>query len=466
MTQDSNISNDVDLQLAQRIIELTKLVEENKERIEKLTIELRQGILTIEKCEKQLQDWDVKLGTEFEEVNKQITALEENDKQQAQKLDRKFGEVSETISNLEDKINQQNQNLDNEKQEVLTRIGELTEKLHTRIQKVDNKFEEISTQFSGFQEVQDKLEETISFLKNTLEEQKTEILDRVRVEQFNTALDEAINKLNEQISSLNQNQETIKSEIKNYNEKTQEQFESLAKTIELIGDGLTQLEQQNKSHSLLLEEQRNSLSQFKQKLKELISLSKEDQKTHFENFSRIIESYNENIRTELTIAAQSLKESDTQILDEVSASFMPKKVGKELQKTIADLSSELKMEAQKTRDDLIQGLQENVQEYEKTMEEQNTSIKNYQKQLEQFQDEILAIIDRKVNEKYEIVFSLLSKVAVQAEELAFLIKASEIHIPPPLLQKDQKSSDNSNTIQETQATSSESTITDDKIKKQ
>jgi len=145
---------------------------------------------------------------------------------------------------------------------------------------------------------------------------------------------------------------------------------------------------------------------------------------------------------------------------------MPKKVGKELQKTIADLSSELKMEAQKTRDDLIQGLQENVQEYEKTMEEQNTSIKNYQKQLEQFQDEILAIIDRKVNEKYEIVFSLLSKVAVQAEELAFLIKASEIHIPPPLLQKDQKSSDNSNTIQETQATSSESTITDDKIKKQ
>ena len=437
MTQDSNNSNDVDLQLAQRIIELTKVVEENKEKVEKLTIELRQGNNTIENCEKKLQNWDVKLGTDFEEVNKHITALEEKDEQQAQNLDQKLGEISETISNL-------------------------TEKLNTRIQQADSKFEEISTQFSGIQELQDNLEETLSSLKNSLEEQKIEIHDRIRLEQFNTALDEAINKINEQISSLNQNQEKLKSEIKNYTEKTQEQFESLVKTIELIGDGLTQLEQQNKSHSLLLEEQNNSLSQFKQKLKELVGLSKEDQKTHFENFSRIIESYNENIRTELTIAAQSLKESDTQILDEVSASFMPKKVGKELQRTIADLSSELKMEAQKTRDDLIQGLQENVQEYEKTMEEQNTSIKNYQKQLEQFQDEILAIIDRKVNEKYEIVFSLLSKVAVQTEELALLIKASEIHIPSPLQQKNQKQSDNSNTIQETQANIAESTISNDK----
>ena len=51
MTQD----NDVDLQLAQRIIELTKLVEENKGEIEKLTIEVSQGNSNIENCEKQLK---------------------------------------------------------------------------------------------------------------------------------------------------------------------------------------------------------------------------------------------------------------------------------------------------------------------------------------------------------------------------------------------------------------------------
>ena len=445
MTQNSNNSNDEDLQLAQRIIELTKVVQENKEEIVRLTTELNQGSSTIENCEKQLQDLDVKLETDFEEVNKQINALQGKDEQQSQNIDQKLDEVSKTTRMLEENINQQSQNLENEKQEISSRFSELTEKIETRTQQVDMKFEDFSTQMS---DIHDNLE--------------AEILKRVPVEEFNTTLNEAINKLNEQVSSLNQRQETLQSERENYFEKTQEQFESLAKTIELIGDGLTQLEQQNKNHSLQLEDQRSSLSQFKEKLKELIILSKEDQKSHFENFSRIIESYNENIRTELTIAAQTLKESDTQILDEVSASFMPKKIGKELQKTIADLSSELKNEAHKTRDDLIQGLQQNVQEYEKTMEEQNTSIKNYQKQLEQFQAEILAIIDRKVNEKYEIVFSLLSKVAVQAEELALLIKTSEIYIPSPPPQKGQDSSDNSNTIQEPQANSSESINSDDK----
>ena len=452
MTQNTDYS-DEDLQLAQRLIELTKVIEENKENIKKLATNLEKGNSSIEKCEKLLQEWDVKIGSDIEDINKQINSLEERIEQQAQNLNDKLEEVSNSYKRLEENVNQQNK-------EISTRFGELEEVIESRNQHAEKKYEEFSTQFIEIQEAQNNQEKTILSLNNTLEEHKTEIQDRLRVEQFQTTFDEAINELNEKISSLNQNQENIQSEIENYVEKTQEQFESFAKTIELVGDGLSQLEQLNKNHELLIEEQRNSLSQFKQKLKELISLSKEDQMTHFENFSRIIESYNENIRTELTIAAQSLKESDTQILDEVSASFMPKKVGKELQKTIADLSNELKLEAQKTRDDLIQGLQENVQEYEKTMVEQNTSIKNYQKQLEQFQDEILAIIDRKVNEKYEVVFSLLSKVALQAEELALLIKASEIQISSPTPQKSHTSAD-SDIDAEEKVSSSEIPITED-----
>ncbi|MFX1504748.1 MAG: hypothetical protein ACFFDC_01420 [Promethearchaeota archaeon] len=454
MTQDSDNSDEVDLQLAQRIIELTKVVEENKEMLKKLATDLEKRNSTIENCATQLQDWDVKLGTNVEDINKQINSLEEKIELQVQNLDNKLEEVSNSYNKLEEDINNQNQ-------KISSRFGELEEKFESRNQHAENKYEEFSTQFIEIQETQNNHDQTISSFNNTLEEHKTEIQDRLRVEQFKTTFEETINELNDKISSLNQNQEKLQLEIENYVEKTQEQFGSLAKTIELVGDGLSQLEQLNKNHALLIEEQRNSLSQFKHKLKELISLSKEDQKTHFENFSRIIESYNENIRTELTIATQSLKESDTQILDEVSASFMPKKVGKELQKTIADLSNELKMEAQKTRDDLIQGLQENVQEYEKTMEEQNTSIKNYQKQLEQFQDEILAIIDRKVNEKYEVIFSLLSKVALQAEELTLLIKASEIQISSPPPQKSHTPAGSSKVDQEEEGIISEIPIAEE-----
>ena len=131
MTQNSNNSNDEDLQLAQRIIELTKVVQENKEEIIRLTTELNQGSSTIENCEKQLQDLDVKLGTDFEEVNKQINALQEKDEQKAQNIDQKLDEVSKTIRMLEENINQQNQNLENEKQEISSRFSELTEKQET-----------------------------------------------------------------------------------------------------------------------------------------------------------------------------------------------------------------------------------------------------------------------------------------------------------------------------------------------
>jgi len=116
---------------------------------------------------------------------------------------------------------------------------------------------------------------------------------------------------------------------------------------------------------------------------------------------------------------------------------MPRKIGEDLKQNITDLTSELEEEAQKTRDDLIQGLEKNVQEYETTMKAQTESIKSYQRELGDFQDEILSIIDRKVNEKFEVVFSLLSNVAVLAEELALLMKTSEIQIPSSVYEKDQ-----------------------------
>ena len=283
--------------------------------------------------------------------------------------------------------------------------------------------------------IEEKFEQQTQNVENRFEELAAK-LNAVE-EKFATNLSQEIDNINTKIDSTNLAQDTTQSQLNDHSEKTQANFDSFAKTIGMVGDGLEQLNQINQNHAAALEEQRDSLRQFKQKLKELVSLTKADQKAHFENFSRIVESYNENIRTELTITAHSLKESDTKILDEVSASFMSRKIGEELKQKIVDLADELEEEARKTRDDLIQGLEKNVQEYEKTMKEQTDSIKSYQRELKEFQDEIISIIDRKVNEKFEVVFSLLSNVAVLAEELALLMKTSEIQIPSSVYEKDQ-----------------------------
>ncbi|MFX0015740.1 MAG: hypothetical protein ACFFB2_01305 [Promethearchaeota archaeon] len=449
MTENSNSEDDLELQLTQQIIDLTKLVEENKLMIKKNSTELIQANKAIEKWEKHLQDLEPNLETRFNELNSQISKLEEKVEQQTQKLKSKFEDITTQMTELKNNIEQQSQNVATRFKDTSTQLTGIEESIDQEVQNTKTRFEEFSIHIDEIKVVQNAQKDNISSIQQVLNEQKLEIQNRVQKDDFKAELDEAIEIINKETSSLSQTQESIQLELKNHIEETQAHFETLAKTIELLGDGLTQLEQHNQNHATLLEKQRESLSQCKLKLKELVSLSKEDQRAHFENFSRILESYNENIRTELTIAAQSLKESDTKILDEVSASFMPKKIGSELQKSIADLASELKTEAQKTRDDLIQGLQKNVQDYEIIMEEQNSNIKKYQQQLEQFQDEILAIIDRKVNEKYEVVFSLLSKVVIQAEELAHLIKTSEIQIPWSSSSKNKISSDNNESSHET-----------------
>ncbi len=431
MTHNPNEEDD-ELQIAQQILELTKIVREQTTIINKLKEDSDETTSTIKKWDTELQDKEIYIEKEFEETKRNFGSLEDKFEQQTQNVENKFEELTSKLSSIEEKNEHQTQNVENRFEELTSKLSSIEEKDEQQTQNVENKFEELTSKLNALEE---KFEQQTQNVENNFEE-LTSTLNTVE-EKFGADLIQQADAINTKIDSTNQAQETTQSQLNDHSEKTQANFDSFTKTIGMVGDGLEQLNQINQNHAAALEEQRDSLRQFKQKLKELVSLTKADQKAHFENFSRIVESYNENIRTELTITAHSLKESDTKILDEVSASFMPRKTGEELKQKIADLISELEEEARKTRADLIQGLEKNVQEYETTMKQQTDSIKSYQQELKDFQDEILSIIDRKVNEKFEVVFSLLSNVAVLAEELALLMKTSEIQIPSSVYEKDQ-----------------------------
>ena len=402
MTEDptSNAKEDVELQLAQRIIEITKIVETNSNSVEKIKVEQDQIKETVNKWDSNLQEWELNLENRFTEVKQTLTILTE-------KLGEFMKNSTENIEEIEKKILRQQEN-----------------------QKTVN--EELKNKIQDYQENQIQVND----------KSKMEIEARLTTENFDSSITEIKDEFNEKTTALEQTLTNFDSKFNDHSSKTQDHFDSLANTIEMLGEGLEKLGIFGDTQATQLEEQRNSLKQFKQKLKEVISSSKEDQQKNFDNFLRLLESYKENIRTEIALTAQSLKESDTEILDEVSDSFMARKKGEELEKTLTNFIEELRSEAGKTRDELVQGLKESVEEYDKTMDQQNTRIQKYQNELKTFQNEIQAVIDRKVNEKYEVVFLLLSKVAVQTEELALLIKTSEIHIPAPISQVDQNFSQN------------------------
>jgi chromosome segregation ATPase len=429
LTENTEGTDDLDLEIAERLIELTKFIEKNSALIEEIKSELLQEDPTIKKWNDKLEDWELALEKRFEEINKEILTTTDEIKNFAPEFD----ELKETISSQGSLISSLEETINDQAQQ----ISSLEETINNHAQ-----------QISEFKQIQNTHEATISSHSQSLESHDTEINARVLETQFETALTESVEGLVEKIMLLKETQESIKTSIKGQEEKTQTQIDGIATALDIIGKGLEQLDSMSKRHTSALEEQRGSLAQFKHKLKELISLTKDDQKTHFENFSRLLESYNENIRTEMSLIAQSMKKSDIEILNEVANHYTRKKVGENLKQKISDLAKELELEATKTREELVLGLEKTVKEYETVMEEQTTRIKKQQQELEHFQDEIQAVIDRKVNEKYELVFSLLSKVAMHAEELALFMKTAEIQIPEPVTDIDTEISEEEPEVEE------------------
>ncbi|MFW9855627.1 MAG: hypothetical protein ACFFFG_11230 [Candidatus Thorarchaeota archaeon] len=373
----NNSENKTELEIKKQLLELTRLLEKNAESIAELRAEIDQN-------EEQIG--------------------------QLQTLDQSLDEQKKLVTDLDVAISSQN--------EQISALQENIEPLRKRVASLEGASGSHSEQLNQHDQM--------------LELHKNSINDRPVKTELEMALKNLMDTLSTEISSLSSKIQDTRSELDDFDSKTSERLISTDNLLENLKKVLSDLNIAKNDHAKALEEQRLATLQLKTTLKELISQSKSDQKTHFENFNRIIESLRENIHTELTLTTQSLKKSDIEILNEVNTHYMRKKVGQDLQDRFDGLSKELEDEAKKTREDLIKELQQSVNEYEAIMEQQAGKISAWSQELEQFQEEIMAIIERKVNEKYETVFSLLSQVVNRAEELALLIKTIEIQIPRSL----------------------------------
>ena len=382
MSEENSEEPLMDLAIAEKILELTTYIEGISSKLESLT-------KTVDKLEQKFQDFDLAQGENFTASNERLTTLQELQSNQG-------GEIKELKNSMVDYGVQ----IDLNKQELEKSSSEFAQSLKSTSVELNQSLENSST----------KISESLELVKQEFETELNE-----KNENLNQIIQEKEKKLSDEISTVS---EKLKSQTKN-----------LTNLIDILGTGMEQLGQVTKELTDSLNENRQSIQTFKEKLQEIVSLSKRDQQTHFENFSRILESFNENIRTELTLTTQNLKESDIDILNEVSEHYTRKKVGEELQESFSNLSEQLQTQTSKTREDLTHNIQKSVKEYETLIEEQSENIQKYKEELGQIQREIQAVIDRKVNEKYEAVFSLLATVALHTEELMMLIKTAEIQIP-------------------------------------
>jgi chromosome segregation ATPase len=346
LTEENHSPEPEELQLAQRVLELSSFVQQNAAKISELTA-------SIEDVKSHSHEYEVQLGSKFTELTSQLT----------KKIEDGNNNLQGQISNLEEK----HLEMKTENQDLFS--------------KHDAKMQE---------------------LRDTLHEQESRISDETQEREAG---------------------------IKSLSEQFRSEYEIITNKTDDLMIKIDEMRNITQTHSQFLNEIHETVKTFKEKIQEIIILSKKDQQTHFENFSRILESVNENIHTELTLTAQNLRESDIQILNEVSEHYARKKASEELKQSITNLSEELKAQNARTREDLNHSLKNSVKEYETMIEDQSRAIQDYKTEMDRIQAEIQAIIDRKVNEKYEAVFSLLATVTVRAEELNMLLKTAEINVP-------------------------------------
>ncbi|MHA2388568.1 MAG: hypothetical protein ACXACW_07585, partial [Candidatus Hodarchaeales archaeon] len=353
MAEEGNLqSSPEDLELAQRILELTTYLQKNSEIIENLNSKVL-------KLESKSQDLDIELGKKMNEFKDNFNS-----------------EISQIQEDFSSKIQSHKDTMDSQENNFSSEIKTLTEVIETQ----ENHFN-------------DKISSQTQHQENL----KASLTDHdEKIEQLSVKMTEGFS---ETANQLKKSESNLKSSLSALGELVRTQFETVTTSTTTLETSVESLNNLTQIHTEAFSNVRESLLSFKEKLQEIISLSKKDQQSHFENFSRMLESFNENIRTEITLTTQNLKESDIQILNEVSEHYTRKKVGDDLQKAFTSFSEEIQTQTSRSREDLTLNLQNSMKEYEKIIETQSKSIQTYKEELERVQSEIQAVIDRKVNEK-------------------------------------------------------------------
>ncbi len=260
----------------------------------------------------------------------------------------------------------------------------------------------------------DALEEKISSQEVRINEQ-TEISRSQQHEVSPETTPNMEERINTEIASLSQSQMD-----------TQTRISTLTQALDILGTGMEELnqiiQQQVDTKTIESYKEEDGEDWSKQTTKEVINSIKNEQKNLFDKFNDIVKEFNANFHEELTDTVNKLQDSHDRILAEIGDHYMPKTIGHELQQLLNEFSDEFKFETQNLR-------------------VQIANIKYYQRELQQFKQEIQTMIDHKINERFNPISRLLSSVTTKTEEISLYLKNSEVTITPSTKQMENSEND-------------------------
>ena len=261
-----------ELQLAKRILDLAKITEDNSNSIQNLNNVLLEIRSEQEKLIKHIEEWDIRLESKISEITDQLNETHHNYSDETKRIEKKFDEL-----NLE----------------------------------LDPKIQEISEKASNnLAEISEKIIVLKEDLANTLE---TKIGEKEQ---------ELITTFNEKYIEIQNNYDKEISNISN-------DLNMISETLQMLVESVQNINHVNEDHNEVLDSYQSAFLDLKTKIKEIINITKKDQKELFDSFSTILESNSEDIRTEIAVTTQTLLDNDKSIIEKSKDLFTQKKLGEE-----------------------------------------------------------------------------------------------------------------------------------------
>ncbi len=369
--------------------------------------------------------------------------------------------IQKELKNLEDKITQVSTQL-KDREEETKKIESLLSKFDDRFEDHETKLSEILSKITTFEEqftknkyvieekasaianqstalnefkisvderlatlqsqVNDQNEEAMELIQNLMAafKQLTEKVDKLRSE-LTTRLDEEFGTITERVDELHGQQ------IKNR--------EELENSIEVNVSGIGTLKAASQqfykileNYGTTLQSHADILNQIRQDLPKYTNMLKNEQAEQMQYFQRILTGLEESIRSEVIVIGKSSRQMLEEWRNESEDLFFQKDDAQQIFTRVDALDKEIRQKADEIRAEMVKGLSEGMADFRDLLNQAIETMSQYKEDYKVFRDETQALIERRVNEKFDFVFDVLSKTVNKAEELKTMVL--QLQLPP------------------------------------
>ncbi|MFX1252133.1 MAG: hypothetical protein ACFFCZ_11055 [Promethearchaeota archaeon] len=433
-------------ELEQSLSKIISFIDEATPRLQKIEDEIAsmnirfdeirgEVDVKIEKVRTEVEEKHQTVMTRLDEINTKIEELIKLEGQHKQELEEKIAEESAAQNKARDELSiKQKEEVDELISETNRTIQALAKNLGAAKLDVEEKHEavsssltEINTRMDELQQMDSGLEERITQNLQRLdandqewEKRNTEFQDRKNeIDNINNELFQFANVLKESIVDTNKVLQTTK-------EGLQGQITTVHERTEVLNKGVQNLQETTAGFSEVIDSQSQSYNSLHDELKALEAQVEDRQTELLQSTQRIVQGIAGDLRTEIILANKTAREMLEEYRKEIQGSYYSITEGQRQEEEIRGLEKEFIAKAERIRDDLTNSLKKNLDTIEKRTQKSIETVRTYKAELDDYKDDITVFIERRVAEKMDWIYDILSRTAQKTEELKHAIRNVQI----------------------------------------